>query len=150
MVAANTIEQLISERLSAKPVSLQPVGGGSINDCYRINFEDKTLFCKANSATTFPQLLQKEKTGLELIARQNIIKTPPVVDCFEAGGVQVLLLEWMEPGERTEDFWKIFGEGLAALHQITNDRFGLEEDNYMGSVPQSNRRHKTWTHFFSE
>lgn len=59
------------------------------------------------------------------------------------------MLQWIECGERTEAFWKTLGEGLAALHQITNDAFGFAENNYMGSVPQSNDAHLTWTDFFA-
>lgn len=139
---------LLSKHLPSKPISLHPIGGGSINDCYRVNLSNETLFCKTNSASAFPGLFQKEVAGLALVAKQGIIKTPSVIDCFEEGDTQVLLLEWTEPGERTETFWKAFGEQLAALHQTANESFGLNEDNYMGSVPQSNRAHHTWTAFF--
>lgn len=144
-----TIQQLVADRLSSTPLCLEPVGGGSINNCYRISFKNKTLFCKATPATEFPQLFRKEKTGLEFIAEQNIIRTPAVVGCFEEGDHQVLLLEWIECGERTEAFWKTFGEGLAAFHRVTNDGFGFAENNYMGSVPQLNDPHPTWADFFA-
>lgn len=59
------------------------------------------------------------------------------------------MLEWIQPGERTEAFWKIFGERLAALHQVSTDCFGLDEDNYMGSVPQRNRQREEWAEFLA-
>lgn len=144
------IEQTLSERLSAKPLTLHPVGGGSINNCYRITAGSKSFFCKVNSASIFPQLFQKEEAGLQTLAATGAIKTPAVVDCFESEGQQILLLEWIEPGERTEDFWTTFGRQLAALHHNSSETFGLHENNYMGSVPQSNRTHKTWAAFFAE
>ncbi|RYF81550.1 MAG: ketosamine-3-kinase, partial [Chitinophagaceae bacterium] len=124
------------------------VGGGSINNTYRISFDSKSVFCKINSATKFPQLFSKEKAGLELIATQGIIKTPSVIDCFENDDEQVLLMEWIQEGERTESFWKIFGQQLAAVDQISSESFGLDDDNYMGSIPQSNRKHNDWIPFF--
>lgn len=126
------------------------VGGGSINETYRLVWKDKQFFCKINSATRFPDLFRKEKKGLDLIARQGNIKTPGIMDEFETGNYQVLLLKWVESGERTDDFWKKFGEQLAALHSNRADSFGLDEDNYMGSVQQVNTIQKDWSRFFIE
>jgi protein-ribulosamine 3-kinase len=85
-----------------------------------------------------------------LIASHNAVKTPRVVDCFETGNYQVLLLDWINSGERTEEFWKKFGEQLAALHASTSEYFGLDHNNYMGSVPQSNEKQANWAQFFIE
>ena len=142
------IQQKLSEHFpNVHSFQFYPVGGGSINDCYRISFGDKNVFCKINSSSRFPRLFQKEKAGLELIAKGGIIKTPKVIDCFEQNDAQVLLLEWIESGERTSAFWKTFGEQLAAVHQASADYFGLKEDNYMGSVTQSNYQRESWTEF---
>jgi len=142
------IQQKLSEHFSAiDRLQIQSIGGGSINKTYRIKGE-KNFFCKLNSATKFPLLFLKEQNGLELIKKQNCIKTPVVIDCFEHEEEQILLLEWINEGERTEAFWKNFGEQLAALHRVSNDTYGLTEDNYMGSVPQQNYLHQDWINFF--
>ena len=124
------------------------VGGGCINETYSIRFGDRQLFCKVNSATKFPHLFEKEANGLKLIAQQNGIKVPGVINYFQTDNQQVLLLEWINEGERTENFWKSFGQQLANLHQVTNNFFGLNEDNYMGSVCQSNQPNTSWINFF--
>ncbi|HZH65928.1 MAG TPA: fructosamine kinase family protein [Flavisolibacter sp.] len=149
------LETAIKQKLSqylllSKDFRVQFVGGGSINETYRLQFDDSKVFCKVNSATNFPGLFVKEKAGLALLEKQGVIKTPSVIDCFEAFGHQVLILEWVEEGLRTETFWKKFGEQLAALHHVTTESFGLEEDNYMGSVPQQNKRQKDWIAFFTK
>ncbi|MDB5207603.1 MAG: fructosamine kinase family protein [Flavisolibacter sp.] len=145
----NAIKQKLSEQLSlSENMTVAAVGGGSINETYQLNFGDRKIFCKLNSATMYPRLFLKEQAGLALIAKQGIIKTPSAIDCFEASGYQILLLEWIEEGERTQGFWKKFGEQLAALHQLTNNSFGLDEDNYMGSVPQQNNTETGWITFF--
>jgi fructosamine-3-kinase len=144
------IQQKLKELFSnnTNEISFSLVGGGCSNETYRISFGSQTFFCKINSATKFPHLFRKEANGLNLIARQKVIKVPNVIDCFEASGQQVLLLEWINEGERTESFWKRFGEQLAALHQVTNEHFGLKENNYMGSVPQLNHPSNNWIDFF--
>jgi fructosamine-3-kinase len=149
------LETAIQQKLShyfllSKDFRVQFVGGGSINETYRLQFDDSKVFCKVNSATNFPGLFVKEKAGLALLEKQGVIKTPSVIDCFEVFGHQVLVLEWVEEGLRTETFWKKFGEQLAALHHVTTESFGLEEDNYMGSVPQQNKRQKDWIAFFTK
>lgn len=153
-MSLTTIQSSIAERLKQKlfsstnEIHFSSVGGGCINECYRIQFGNHQFFCKTNSAVKFPHLLEKEKLGLELIAKQSIIKTPKVIDSFEANQQQILLLEWITEGERTERFWKILGEQLAALHQVSNHFFGCSEDNYMGSVPQLNQPSNNWIDFF--
>jgi protein-ribulosamine 3-kinase len=154
-MAVTEIKSLIYNKLlqlyglKAGSIEFESVGGGCINETYKISFNEQQLFCKVNSATKFPHLFEKEGHGLNLIARQHVIKVPKVINCFEAAGKQVLLLEWIKEGERTEDFWTKFGERLAALHQVTNEQFGLDEDNYMGSVVQPNQPSAKWTDFFS-
>ena len=133
---------------STNEIYFGSVGGGCINETYRISFNNKQFFCKINSASNFPHLFEKEALGLKLIARQNIIRVPEVIDYFEIDQYQLLLLEWIDEGERTDDFWKIFGEHLADLHQVSNKFFGLNEDNFMGSVRQSNKPADNWIDFF--
>jgi fructosamine-3-kinase len=134
-----------------KSLNIQPIGGGSINDTYSISLPgNQRFFCKVNSASNFPHLFQKENKGLALISEQKIIGTPKVIDQFETNDIQFLLLEWINPGERTSGFWKKFGERLAQLHQKTQDHFGLNEDNYMGNVPQSNKPEAKWVDFFRD
>jgi len=132
-------------------VSFNEVGGGSINDCYRINIRnDRYCFCKVNSATKFPHLFSKEKKGLEFITSKRVIKTPVIIDCFTAMDKQVLIMEWIESAGKNESFWKLFGEQLAAMHHVHHDQFGWIEDNYMGSVPQQNTWKHSWCEFFIE
>ncbi|MFL5739631.1 MAG: fructosamine kinase family protein [Flavisolibacter sp.] len=139
----------ISNRLGLTQVPrAASVGGGSINDSFRLCFDQRQFFCKINSASKFPQLFEKEKKGLQLLGEKKIIRVPEVLDCFEIDQQQVLVLEWIAPGERTENFWKEFGRQLSLLHQIQGKEFGLDEDNYMGSVVQRNSRSDDWVSFF--
>lgn len=146
----SSIQQKLKELFSinTNEISFGSVGGGCINETHRINFGNQQFFCKINSATKFPHLFKKEANGLNLIAQQKSINVPGVIDCFETNGQQILILEWINEGEGTEAFWKKFGEQLAALHHISNEYFGLNEDNYMGSVPQSNQPADYWIDFF--
>ena len=145
------LNQFLSDELDL-PTSLvqfHTVGGGSINDTFRLIVNSQSnFFVKVNSAPKYPKLFQKEKKGLEFLNNQKILRVPSVIVCNEIDDNQVLVMEWVEEGLRTELFWKKFGEQLAALHHITNPYFGFEEDNYMGALPQRNNRCDTWIEFF--
>src|SRR3982751_6843483 len=100
------LKDRLATKLKKKPehLNFQPVGGGSINHTFRLTLDNKHFFCKLNSASKFPHLFKAEKNGLELILKQNIIKTPAVIDYLEWEDKQILLLEWVDQGERTESF----------------------------------------------
>ena len=126
-----------------------PVGGGSINQTWQliINKKEK-YFCKINSAEKYPRLFEKERNGLQTLRSKNIFSIPNIILYTVIEKFQVLILEWIEPALPKESFWKDFGEQLAALHALTQDHFGLAEDNYMGALPQSNGMEKNWVDFF--
>lgn len=144
------INDILSQALNTAVHSLQwdAVGGGSINDTYRLTVNKKLkFFCKVNSVVRFPGLFENEKSGLELLNRQKIIRTPRVIAHEIRDGRQFLILEWIESGLKTTTFWTRFGEDLAELHQVSDAQFGLSEDNYMGALPQYNKRATSWTEF---
>jgi protein-ribulosamine 3-kinase len=145
------LNQFLSDKLglSGSSMEFHTAAGGSINDTYQLIVKNKTrFFIKINSGTKYPKLFQKENNGLEFLRNRKIFRVPSVILYDEIDNYQFLVLEWIEDGLRTERFWKKFGEQLAALHQASNPYFGLEEDNYMGALPQRNDPHNNWVEFF--
>jgi protein-ribulosamine 3-kinase len=149
------IKELLQDRLKVilhshnASISYLAVGGGSINETYKVKVNNNTnFFLKLNSNLRFSKLFEKEKNGLEFLSKQNCFLAPYVILYETNGNYQLLLLEWIEPGTRNNDFWKKFGEQLAQLHHINNEHFGFYEDNYMGSLPQENTFAPTWIDFF--
>jgi protein-ribulosamine 3-kinase len=142
------IYQQLCLNLGVKTIRYEAVSGGSINKTFKLFTGNQTLFCKINSATKFPHLFQKEAAGLKVLGKYTPLKIPTVIDLIESKDSQILLLEWIEPTTPTRAFWKRFGEGLAALHTHTQPLFGLDTDNYMGSVLQKNSPTPDWPTFF--
>jgi len=142
------VQSFIEQSLNS-PCIFNPVGGGSINHTYRIVAAKETFFCKINQLSAFPGLFNAEQKGLELLAQQQVLRIPRVIAHAHTGDMQVLILEWIEQGLKTADFWKTFGRQLAALHHIQHSRCGLESDNYMGALPQNNQWTNSWTDFFA-
>jgi protein-ribulosamine 3-kinase len=51
-------------------------------------------------------------------------------------------------GSKPLDFWAQTGRGLAQLHQHSAGEFGLDHDNYIGSLNQYNQKETDWVEFF--
>jgi len=135
--------------ISCKTLAIHPVGGGSINSCSKVVTDrGDTFFLKENDSARYPGLFQKEKEGLEYLQHPEIFRIPDVIAAWEQDNRQWLLLEWIEEGLKTESFWKMFGENLAAMHRVTRYGFGFQEDNFMGALPQQNPLTEAWTDFF--
>jgi fructosamine-3-kinase len=111
-------------------------------DTYRGNF-----FLKWHS-TIPPDMFAKEAMGLQLLAKPNIIKIPEVIGHGTMGGRHFLVLEYIRKACQANRFWENFGRALADLHRQSNDYFGLNHDNYIGKLPQSNAPTDKWIDFF--
>jgi fructosamine-3-kinase len=147
----NKLKSFINEELgiSISSFDVTTIGGGSINSTYQLRINQKLkFFCKVNSATKFPGMFEKEKSGLELLAAEKVIRVPKVFGSFESNDLQFLVLEWIEEGEKSTGFWKKFGEQLAALHVVPREKAGLHKNNYMGALLQLNEPSASWTDFF--
>ncbi|MFZ6051808.1 fructosamine kinase family protein [Halocola ammonii] len=148
------LKQELSSRLSAftkktvKVESVKSVGGGSINHAARVLADGTNYFVKWNKREAFPQMFDKEQSGLELLSRGNHIRIPNVIATGELDSVAYLLTEWIESGSETDSFWEEFGQRLANLHREIGEKFGLDHDNYMGSLRQSNTWESSWAEFF--
>ena len=171
------LKDFISSQLKIDKFKIVSIGGGSINDTFRIETLQSRFFCKINSLHAYPKMFEKEKNGLSFLEHSNTIKVARVIFCEEYQEKQVLVLEWIEQGLRTNAFWKKFGEELAKLHlwrldgdlsgnarkagrhtahssdrygQPSGASFGFHEDNYMGALPQTNSFKEKWIEFFVE
>lgn len=127
-----------------------PIGGGCINNGGKFVAGTNAVFLKWNDRKKYPGMFAKEKEGLNLLTGKSDLKIPGVIAEGETARFQYLVLEFVEPGAKTHDFWSALGRSLALLHRTPAMQFGLDHDNYIGSLRQSNRFHSSWTDFFWE
>jgi fructosamine-3-kinase len=126
------------------------VTGGSINEAYRISTTCGVYFLKYNSASKYPQMFEKEKISLELLEKTKTVIVPKVFIAGSFGNCSFLLLKYEEAGKTVNDYWTIFAKQLSALHKQTSEYYGLDFDNYIGSLPQINTLKKEYNDFFIE
>lgn len=147
MNVRNFIAQHFSQFTSSTISTIQPLSGGDINDVYKIDSSSGSFVVKINSSSRFPEMFQKEAKGLQLLGQCDAIEVPEVVYFNDSSDQQILVMTFIERGQAS-DFQT--GEGLAALHQISNENYGLDHDNYIGSLLQYNKPNKNWIDFLFE
>ena len=125
------------------------VGGGCINNAARLQTTEDAYFLKWNSSSE-KDLFEKEALGLTHLSTCTSMKIPKVLGKGIFQKHSYLLLEWIESGHASSQFWKSFGMGLAKMHRKTSSCFGLDHDNYIGRLHQSNKKHTSWVDFFVE
>lgn len=130
-------------------VSLKSVSGGDINETYRLKTTEGQFFLKKNNAVQFPNMFEAEKRGLELVSASDFTVPKPLF-VEQVGNQQILILEWVERGSPKGGFWDDLGQRLAKMHSISNGSFGLDHDNYIGSLPQKNEMCQNWAEFYRD
>jgi fructosamine-3-kinase len=90
-----------------------------------------------------------EARGLGWLAEAGALRIPRVVVVSRPeDAAQFLVLELLESGRPARDFDERLGQGLAALHRFGAPGFGLDHDNFIGRLPQSNATAATWVEFY--
>lgn len=128
----------------------EQVHGGDINEAWCLFTSAEKYFLKVNDRNRYPAMFEKEAIGLDMLRQYCPLIIPKVIKAGERGELQYLVLEWLEKGAPQKNIWERFGEGLAMMHKMPQAYFGLNEDNYIGSLAQINTSHKEWHSFHSE
>ncbi len=147
MDLARYIEQTLKVRIK----KISAISGGDINDASLIECDSgDTFFVKYNALEKGFEMLVAEEEALFEIARTRSISTPQVLVSGKTVEQAFLVLEFIPPSAPSKEFWTTFGQKLAALHRYSNDKFGWNRENFIGSLPQINRWCLQWTDFFAE
>ena len=142
----------IQDAVGTQLLETSPVGGGSISQAARATLaDDREILVKWN-ANSLPGLFTTEWRGLELLQSSNTLRVPgvlahrePVDNC-----PGFIVMEWLGRGSSNDKVAEALGRGLAAMHRVTAEIFGLDHDNYIGANPQPNQQAEDWITFFRE
>ena len=126
-----------------------PLSGGCIHHAYRIATDKGIFFLKWNHQSAYANLVT-EAQGLNLLASTHTLSTPEVVTIGKTEKYAVLVLSFIHSSRPASNYWEQFGHQLANLHLHHADAFGLEDDNFIGALPQSNKQHEDFSSFFME
>ncbi|MBO0950097.1 fructosamine kinase family protein [Fibrella forsythiae] len=156
---AEFFEAILFQHLG-EPVEVldtQFLNGGDINTAARVFTSLGTFFVKWNQANlsgtgrqrideVMPdgdELFAVEAAGLALLRSANVIRVPAEIGHGRQGDQAYLILEYLEsatgglPGASAV-YWTVLGHQLAELHAHTQPQFGLDHDNFIGTLAQCN------------
>jgi protein-ribulosamine 3-kinase len=154
-VLPNSVQLAVESQLSfqeGRPVFIQKVqalAGGSIAQAVKIETNIGSFFLKY-SPTAQPDQYEAEAKGLDLLTLAQAFRIPQIMTWSDDPDAPFLLLEFLEKGPLDPRAWFESGTALARQHHITQNQFGLDHDNYIGALAQSNQRHNRWPDFFVE
>ena len=129
----------------------QPVSGGCISNARILTTScGKSWFVKSNSDSP-KAMFQAEADGLKAMAQTGTIRVPNVITLGQLdSGESFLVLEVIQSGRRSVDFFEKFGRQLAEMHrQGSNHQFGFKADNWIGSSVQLNPWLDDWNEFWT-
>ena len=141
-----TAKQIIKQELNSNIKKVSQLGGGSINSVFLVELETTKIVLKINDSLKFPGMFENEKKGL-LNLNKSGVKTPQLIFERTKDNLAFLALEYIPNGNFGN--WELFGERLAVLHMNKNEFFGLDYDNYIGSLRQINKKEDNWKGFYS-
>jgi len=144
------ITKSIGEETNLRITEFSFSGGGCINQGGKLTTTTGSFFLKWNDALKFPGMFEGEAKGLAILKEPNVIRVPRVVHVGQTRSHQYILMEFIDAGRKKIDYWEKLGHSLAALHKISNRAFGLDHNNYIGSLRQDNNQHPRWPDFFIE
>jgi fructosamine-3-kinase len=146
------------------------IGGGYINDAYRVVLSDGRVAFVKTRAGAAPGEYAAEAAGLRWLAEPRALRTPHVLDVADG----YLALEWVQPGDIDDAGAEELGRGLAVTHAAGAPRFGsfavsaprdaseagagldaaggghAGDVGWLGSLAVPNQPTATWAEFYAE
>lgn len=124
--------------------------GGCINTGGRLSTLNGDFFIKWNSAEKYPEMFETEEKGLKLLKSTNSLRIPSTFFVDTSSEHSFILMEFIREGSKTYNFWEKLGIGLSDMHRNSSESFGLNHDNYIGSLRQVNAVKTNWVEYFIE
>ena len=140
------INNITEHHFSKKPNEIVRLAGGDINDVYQVVFKKKSVVIKINDSQSVPKLFEIEKQGLELLSKSTFF-VPKPIKIGSIDNLQYLIMDYIEQGSELN--WAVFGAKLAQLHHMEGKYFGLDHNNYIGSLEQINQEYEEWNEFYT-
>lgn len=142
------LKDFIANLLGSKIKKVSALSGGDITKSYCLFAQTERFFCKTHSGHNAKSMFEVEKQGLETLAATKTIGIPGVLGCSSFNKRALLVLEYVEGKSPNEKDFERLGNALGQLHKHSSNSFGWKNDNFIGSLPQSNKSHKDWVSFY--
>ncbi len=145
----DTLLEAVSAALGTRATGKSGLSGGDINEAYLVTLADgEHVFVKTHRRPP-AGMFGAEARGLDWLRVEGGMKVPKVLAVSDEQPAY-LVLEYLPSAAPAPRFDVLVGEGLSVLHHSGAPGYGLDHDNFIGSLPQSNRTRTTWAEFFGQ
>jgi len=141
------LRAVLEQRLGKPVRSAKRLGGGDINDAFEVALGDGTRVFVKTHPNPPSGMFEAEARGLRWLEEADAIRVPRVIAVSDEVPA-FLALELLTPAKRRADFDENLGRSLATLHAFGAPSFGLDHDNFIGRLPQSNTVSDDWAAFY--
>ncbi|SES32715.1 fructosamine kinase family protein [Salisediminibacterium halotolerans] len=126
------------------------LGGGDINEAYRLNTSEGSYFLKLKKKAP-EAFFEAEKQGLDALINQAGVHAPKPLGLYrsDSSGYAGLLLEWIET-DKTPARQADLGYETAKLHRTGAGYYGYTSDTYIGELPQPNGAFSSWLEYYRD
>ncbi|NNF20237.1 MAG: phosphotransferase [Flavobacteriaceae bacterium] len=142
------ILRILNDILGTAVKRTDHIRGGDIGKAFLVETSEDRYFCKIYKQDKGYEMAAAEQTSLDYIRETNTINTPGVIACSPYLNMGILVLEYIEAGKPSKRAMELLGQQLAGMHGVSQPGFGLESDNFIGSLPQHNHRENNWVQFY--
>jgi fructosamine-3-kinase len=133
-------------QLDGRAESVERVGGGDINEAWRVVLEGgRNVFVKTRRNPGAGEYAT-EAAGLEWLREPGELRVPEVLGV----GEDFLALEWIDAGRLDAAGEDELGRGLAGVHRAGAVAFGGPRPLRIGSISLSNEPARDWGEFYAE
>ena len=137
----------LEQQLGTRVLGAKRLVGGDINEAFEVALEDGARVFVKTHPDPPRTMFSAEARGLRWLQESGAIRVPRVIAVSE-GEPAYLVLELITSAKRQADFEETLGRRLAAMHRFGARSFGLDHDNFIGRLRQSNAKADDWASFY--
>ncbi|RSL32016.1 fructosamine kinase [Salibacterium salarium] len=140
----NIKKALLDSGITEDPITITEISGGSISKAFVVKTQTNAYFLKWHEEAP-TDFFRQESLGLQFLDEAEALAVPKVY----GWDTKCIVMELID-GSVTKKTEEELGRGIATLHCNEGTVFGLEEDNFIGELPQINAWEDSWIPFLRD
>lgn len=139
------MKDVVERAVGRRVVDARRVGGGCINDGWRVELDGGAVAFVKTRAQVAPDEYANEAEALRWLAEPGTVNVPAVLGV----GEDVLAIEWVEEGSLGDEGAERLGRGLAGMHAAGAEAFGGPHPLRIGRLEIPNDPAGSWPDFYA-
>jgi protein-ribulosamine 3-kinase len=140
----------ISRIIDNEILDFNTISSGSVTNVYQLTTGTQKYIVKTYESPEYQEMMQAESKGLDQIKASKSFITPAVISLNEYGDIGIMISEYIDSDSHDDYDFDRFGSTLAGMHCAKYPSFGLDYNNYIGTLMQLNQLSDSWPDFYIE